>query len=306
MGLLDVILSFDKYELKNPIKQKLETFAKTYKSLLADYELMPLGEFANEVVKRFEIKSAYDASIEEEYFKQMNIDQLCASVNEFASKNVEMGLEDYLESVTLMSDIDTMDDSNNVTLATVHSVKGLEFPVVFVVGVEDGIFPISRAFNNPDDIEEERRLMYVAMTRAEERLFISFTSSRYMFNRRNYSRPSRFLFEIGYSSHFSSRVKEYENSKYDFSAKADYKESFASTSSVEFDKIKSQVMTKATLEEEKPQKDISKYRVGQKVEHTRYGLGTIIQINGKDADIKFESVGLKTLILTLAPLEIVE
>ena len=300
VGMLDIILDLKNYELKNSLKQKLESFANAYKTLLADYELMPLGEFANEVVKRFEIKSAYDSSIEEEYFKHLNIDQLCASINEFAEKNIEFGLGDYLETVMLMSDIDTMDNAENVTLATVHSVKGLEFPVIFVVGVEDGIFPISRAFNNPNDLEEERRLMYVAFTRAKERLFISFTSSRYMFNKRNYSKPSRFLYEVGYSSHFSSPVKEYENQKYNF------KENINSTFSVDFDKIKSQVMCNDIKEESQPQRDVGKYKVGQTVKHTRYGLGTITQINGQDADIKFESVGFKTLILTLAPLEIVE
>lgn len=301
VSLIDVILNLEGYEFKSSLKQKFEGFANIYKSLLSDYETMPLGEFAAEVVKRFDIKSAYNINIEEEYFKQINIDQLCSSISEFGEKNIDLRLGDYLESVTLMSDIDNMDSSENVTVATVHSVKGLEFPVVFVIGVEDGIFPISRAFDRHDDMEEERRLMYVAITRAKDRLFISHTTSRYLFSRRAYQKPSRFLSEIGYKQHFASPVREFENKNRNYFEPVEN-----NTSSISFDNIRSQVMGKTTEESEKPSIDISRYKAGQKVVHTRYGMGTIIQIAGTDADIKFESVGIKTLILTLAPLEIIE
>lgn len=109
---------------------------------------------------------------------------LVGNVKEFMSKNEGALLSDYLESVTLISDIDNMDESNNITVATIHAVKGLEFEVVFVVGAEEKIFPISRSFDSIDDMEEERRLMYVAITRAKSRLFMSYCNSRYLYGHR--------------------------------------------------------------------------------------------------------------------------
>jgi DNA helicase-2/ATP-dependent DNA helicase PcrA len=290
-SILQVILEHEQHDLPAALHVKLAGFERIFKSLLADYETMPLEEFCNQVVSRFDIKSAYDSTIEEEQFKQMNIDTLLHSISDFAKANNGYGLGQYLESVTLMSDIDNMDTSNVVTVATVHSVKGLEFPVVFVVGCEEGIFPISRAFNSGAEMEEERRLMYVAITRAEQKLFLTHATSRYMYGRRQYSVVSRFLKEMGYKQKFKTPVEDM------FVPKA--------PTFTPLNTIAKQVFAKPETQNTS-QKDISHFKVGQKVVHTRYGLGTITAIVGQDADIVFDTVGKKTLILTLAPLEIVE
>ena len=103
-----------------------------------------------------------------------------------------------------MSAADEKSEQNSVTLMTLHAAKGLEFPVVFVVGLEEGLFPGSRAFDDESELEEERRLMYVGMTRAMKRLFLTYAASRYSFGSRNYNMPSRFLIELGYNPYGSA------------------------------------------------------------------------------------------------------
>ena len=126
-----------------------------------------------------------------------NLEVLASNAAEFAS------LDDFLADASLMSSADEVTGKNAVTLMTLHAAKGLEFPVVFVVGLEEGLFPGSRAYDNESDLEEERRLMYVGMTRAMRRLFLTYAMSRYSFGSRNYNMPSRFLTELGYNPYGS-------------------------------------------------------------------------------------------------------
>lgn len=291
-SILQIILEFESFDLPNSVKNKIEGFANTYKNLLTEYETMPVEEFVSEVISQFNLKSAYDRKIEEEENKILNIDMLIGNVKDFTNSNPNAILPDYLESVTLISDIDNMDESDVLTVATIHSVKGLEFDVVFVVGAEEKIFPISRAFENNADMEEERRLMYVALTRAKTRLFLSFCNSRYLYGHRDYARPSRFLNEAGYSQKLKSPVVETKV----FSVN--------STTSF-FDK--NSFFSNAKLENVNKPKDTI-YSIGQKIIHTKYGIGEIVDIvdNGECADIKFEGFGVKTLVLDIAPIEIIE
>ena len=117
-------------------------------------------------------------------------------------------VEDFLADASLMSSADEASERNSVTLMTMHAAKGLEFPVVFMVGMEEGLFPGSRAFDNEDELEEERRLAYVGMTRAMQRLFLTYAVSRFTFGDRNYNMPSRFLMELGYNPYGSAGYKD--------------------------------------------------------------------------------------------------
>ena len=117
-------------------------------------------------------------------------------------------VEDFLADASLMSSADEASERNSVTLMTMHAAKGLEFPVVFMVGMEEGLFPGSRAFDNEDELEEERRLAYVGMTRAMRRLFLTYAVSRFAFGDRNYNMPSRFLMELGYNPYGSAGYKD--------------------------------------------------------------------------------------------------
>ena len=116
-------------------------------------------------------------------------------------------LDEFLVDAALMSSADEKSAKNSVTLMTLHGAKGLEFPVVFIVGMEEGLFPSSRA-EDKESLEEERRLAYVGMTRAMKRLFLTYAASRYSYGSRNYNMPSRFLTELGYNPYGSSGYKD--------------------------------------------------------------------------------------------------
>ena len=133
----------------------------------------------------------------EELARIENLQELVNVANEFEPEDNDNRLGEFLAQVALVSDIDGMEEiSNNVTLMTLHSAKGLEFPIVFLAGVEEGIFPHSRTFNSMSELEEERRLMYVGVTRAEEKLYISSAKRRQMWGEYKYYNPSRFIEEI--------------------------------------------------------------------------------------------------------------
>ncbi|MBR1985260.1 MAG: ATP-binding domain-containing protein, partial [Clostridia bacterium] len=273
--------------------KKFAGFKNIYNNLTSEYNVLPISEFAQRVVEEFGIKFAYQSK-EEDFERAMNIDALIASMKEYEDKNPGATLENYLETVCLVSDIDSFEEQNNtVTIATVHAVKGLEFKCVFIVGAEENIFPISRAMNSSSDMEEERRLMYVAITRAEERLFITSCKVRYLYGRNNYMLPSRFLSEC--------RILERENirsspviepKKYDYSSR--------------YNSIRTNI--EEEKEEEKPKKDTSVYQIGQMVLHPKFGIGTINNIDdsAKFADINFKEFGNKTLLLDIAPLKIIK
>ena len=143
-------------------------------------------------------------------FKTLLDDGTPSGVDRLENLNVLVGnalpyasLEDFLADAALMSSADEATAKHSVTLMTLHAAKGLEFPVVFIVGLEEGLFPAER-MGDPSDIEEERRLAYVGMTRAREELYLTFAKSRFMFGSRNYAMPSRFLIELGYNPYGSN------------------------------------------------------------------------------------------------------
>ncbi len=163
-------------------------------------------------------------------FKSLLDDGTPSSVDRLENLNVLVGnalpyenLEDFLADATLMSSADEAAAKHSVTLMTLHAAKGLEFPVVFIVGMEEGLFPSER-MGDPSDIEEERRLAYVGMTRAKEKLYLTFAKSRFTYGSRNYSMPSRFLTELGYNPYGSNDFdEEPEEEVYDFFAAAEKK-----------------------------------------------------------------------------------
>lgn len=284
------------YGLPNAIITKLNSFADTYNKLFAEYELTSLHEFCENVVEEFGIKNAFNKNVEEELEKLLNIDQLLHSIEEFEKQNQGVTLSDYLQTISLIGDMDTADGDDNVTVATVHAVKGLEFKVVFLVGLEEKIFPVSRAFNNENDMEEERRLMYVGITRAEEKLFLTSTKTRYMYGHRDYMLKSRFIAEAGLDIETKHQTVFNTKSSRTVNGQVDY--------------VKMAINGNANIKPSQPQETHStlNFKVGQTVEHTRFGQGTIIEIDNEEgtADIDFASVGMKTLILELAPIKIIK
>ncbi|MEP6710399.1 MAG: 3'-5' exonuclease, partial [Candidatus Saccharibacteria bacterium] len=192
--------------------------------------------------------------------REANIGALISDAKSFAT------LPDFLEEVALMSSVDTVDDKQKATLMTLHAAKGLEFPVVFMVGMEEGMFPHARVYEaGPSELEEERRLCYVGMTRAREELHLSYAQSRLQFGQRGYNPPSRFLEDMGHEIALSTPAMR-TNSQDDW--------------------------------EEIPSFDIADH-----VKSAQFGTGEIIDIDGLAVTVKFKSGQTKKLNIEYARLE---
>jgi DNA helicase-2/ATP-dependent DNA helicase PcrA len=245
-----------------------------------------------------------------------NLGELVGSAREFTV------LDEFLEQVSLVADTDDLDDDDQVVLMTLHSAKGLEFPAVFITGVEEGVFPHIRALTEPDEMEEERRLAYVGITRAMQRLFISHAWSRMLFGTTQYNPPSRFLDEIpeqlveakgnttGRSSYGRQSYRHRDERSYD--DPPTYRRGAAAD---RFDRVaqdahRDRVVESAMRAANAPQPSNSQelgLKVGDDVAHPAFGEGVIIDIAGTgekaEAVINFAGVGQKHLALAWAPLK---
>ena len=256
---------------------KLKAFVEGYKSLLHDMPALNLEKFAQKVLEVFGIISAYQGKDEDSVNRLSNIDSFLASVKEFEEQNENPTFIDYLASVMLRSDQDDIENGGTVSLATIHAVKGLEFKVVFVIGLEEGIFPLTRANNSKSELEEERRLLYVAITRAEEKIYLTHANRRYMYGKTNNEVESRFVKELNI-------VEKADKTKV---------------------KVKKDDFF---LPEKEEEAFVSGLKVGDKVEHTRFGVGIIKEISddGLVGRIDFEDFGEKELMLNIATLKKLE
>ena len=260
---------------------------------------MSLAESAEYVLHRINFDSMYDRATDEGLNRLLNIEDVLQSIKEFEENNPDAILSEYLESISLIADSDEVATDDFVSIATVHAVKGLEFKAVFVVGLEEGIFP--NAYNKSDaELEEERRVMYVAVTRAMEKLYLTNASSRYRFNSFERNMESRFLTEIKESlglvrnnlvAGFWDKYKKPSDS-----IPKDQKPMTQKTPDVLPYNISSKPRTSKGL----------KVSVGEKVSHAKFGVGMVIALDGDNASIAFDGWGIKKLNLTMAPLTKVE
>ena len=196
--MLEIIGHVREYPELQRAAAPLEKFYEMYRELCDLSVTLPLDEFAGEVVKQSGYEAMLKAQKEEGQTRLENLGQLISSVKTYVDQNGEDAtLAGFLEEVALISDLDSYDqDADSVTMMTIHSAKGLEFPYVFVVGMEDGVFPGDMARYNEEDMEEERRLCYVAITRAKKELYLSSSRSRLIFGQTRRNPPSTFLSEI--------------------------------------------------------------------------------------------------------------
>ena len=196
--MLEIIDHVREYPELQRAAAPLEKFYEMYRELCDLSVTLPLDEFAGEVVKKSGYEAMLKAQKEEGQTRLENLGQLISSVKTYVDQNGEDAtLAGFLEEVALISDLDSYDqDADSVTMMTIHSAKGLEFPYVFVVGMEDGVFPGDMARYNEEDMEEERRLCYVAITRAKKELYLSSSRSRLIFGQTRRNPPSTFLSEI--------------------------------------------------------------------------------------------------------------
>ncbi len=213
-SIYDALLDLGEIGFTGGTREKLVGFRDFIKKWIVDSQDAPVNELVKTIVTDTKMREAYADDSDESINKRANIDEFINSVEEYCKLNEGATLTDYLNQVTLSSDTDEMDDSSYVTLATVHAVKGLEFRCVIVCGMEENTMPISRAMSNDEDMEEERRLMYVAITRAKERLYLTRSKSRYLYGKREPTMRSRFLKEL---SSVVELPKEERRSPYGYS-----------------------------------------------------------------------------------------
>jgi DNA helicase-2/ATP-dependent DNA helicase PcrA len=242
-----------------------------------------------------------------------NLGELVGNAREFTR------IDEFLEQVSLVADTDELDTDNNVVLMTLHSAKGLEFPGVFLIGMEEGVFPHVRALTEPNEMEEERRLAYVGITRAQQRLHVSHAWSRQLFGTTNYNPPSRFLDEvpaelvesIGNASGRSHYGRSSYRQRDDWGSPAPYQRRHSKFTPEEQQRHKERIVEAALNASKKSPQPSNAHdlglRVGDDVEHPSFGEGVIIDITGSgnkaEAAVRFREAGTKHLSLAWAPLK---
>lgn len=327
VSLMQVITNPENYGIGGALLSKLYAVSDLFSDLNKNREGMPLEEFASYVVEKVGIKEAIGNKNEDDLNKCMNVDDFLKSVTEYAEANEGADIDDFLQSITLMRDIDSMQDEDNfVSLITVHAAKGLEFNAVFIVGLNDGLFPLSRAINSgdPNQLEEERRLMYVAVTRARKKLFLSRSKVKFSFEskRTEYTEISRFLPEmfdelkrqpkVTNGEAVRSNIYDTGFSNYLDSAKRQESLSQKMSSHVNIVNVSGTkpVTNSSNNTPTLTASDFNKFKKGTKVRHSHFGDGVVTlgvtDFTSAFVTIEFENVGRKTLSLKYAKLEIID
>ena len=198
LSLLNALMEAENAGLSSRALTAVRGFTELLITLTGDMLDKPASEFITGLIEQTGLEKQYENDKEpENESRRENIHELVSAVIEYDRMNPEGGMVGFLENVALVTDTDRMEEKASlVTLMTLHSAKGLEFPVVFLTGLEEGIFPISRAMFNEEQMEEERRLMYVGVTRAKKKLFLSHARNRMLYNARQSNEVSRFVTEI--------------------------------------------------------------------------------------------------------------
>ena len=294
-SMLEIMRRADEFSELLRCANKLKDFANLIDSLIeAANSNISLYELYNFMLKKIDYINALKSEKDESESRIENINELASNIIKYQEELSEnASLSGFLEEVSLMTDIDNYNsDSNAVTLMTMHSAKGLEFPVVFLPGFEEGIFPGNQSIYQPDELEEERRLAYVGITRAKSLLYITNAESRMLFGSTSNNRPSRFLSEIPeelIKKTQSRRIAEFSNNLKKTSAKK-----WGNKDLPNFSKPK---VTTCKIN----------FSVGDTVSHKVFGIGTVISSTpmGNDTliEINFNKIGSKKLMANYAKLE---
>jgi len=312
-SLYDTIIAIEKNDdLPKALVKKITPFAGVLSFIEKAKKELNVAELVTYIIRLLDLKEVYSADTEENENRKQNIKELVGAIESFVKLNPSATVDEYLQTVSLYSDTDELDtNADFLNIATVHSAKGLEFNCVFIVGLEDGVLPISRSHDNESELEEERRLLYVAITRAKERLFLTFSQSRFLYGQRKLCMPSRFLSELGYSPPKPQIQKLFEGGGY-----GGYNRGYESSYQKNYNNTSSQTSSFAThsapshLPAKNDNIELGKFKVGTKVSHKKFGIGTIFSVSGNSAnayaEINFEYVGKLNLSLNYAPLTILD
>mgnify|MGYP001084120208 CR=1 FL=1 len=330
-SMYEIIKYAEQYEL-NRVKANSIQFVEVIEELRKQVNQIPISE----LIKLTLNKTGYVKALENENTIEaesriQNLEEFLTVAIEFEEQMAENTLAEFLESISLTSDIDNMEESEDtVTLMTLHSAKGLEFPVVFLVGMEEGIFPGYKSIGEIKELEEERRLFYVGITRAMQYLYLTCAKRRTIFGSTSYNQMSRFLKEIpkdlldGYEEIDNEDNNSFKDSNYGWEYGTNYA---GKVKTYKFDnvekipEVKEKVgafqfrtaesfLNSLNKKASDRQVDITKYKEGQRIYHKKFGEGTInkIEQEGEDykLDIQFDKVGHKRLMAKFAELEIIE
>ena len=278
--------------IKGKTKEKLEEFGILIFTLVAEMEDKTVLDILESILDR----TGYLAQLEEstdpqDQARAENIGELLSVAKDFQDTNPTGTVEDFLEQVALVNDVDSFEqEESKVTLMTLHAAKGLEFPIVFLGGLEEGLFPHSRTLMNPEEIEEERRLAYVGITRAEKELYISNATTRTVFGRTSSYLPSRFIDEIPEELVDGLRAKR--------KVPDDIKRHVPQHMSVT-----SRPVTKPIVRNEV----IADWKVGDTAIHSKWGNGKVINVAGEGASMKltieFPTQGVRVVMAKFAPVK---
>ena len=304
MSLYNVINTLeDNEELNLRARKNIKEFSNLINLLINKKEELSISELISRVL----YESKYIDELEKENTIEAktrieNIKEFGSTAISFEKDNEDGTLEDFLSGVSLLSDVDkTSDAENGVKLMTIHAAKGLEFKIVFLVGMEEGLFPSGMSMDSDEEIEEERRLCYVAVTRAEERLFISSAKNRTLYGKTNPTLRSRFIDEMNNTI----EIEEVEDSKIKRSKNLVEVKDFINYNPKNTIQNTKKVSTE--IKKEKSSLDVS---IGDTVKHKKWGEGMIVAKNAKGDDfeivVSFDGKGLKKLMLSFAPIEVVK
>ena len=342
--MYEIIKKADEFGLNRVFINSRE-FINVIEELKAKKDDMNISDLIKETLRKSRyIKALEDENTIEAENRIENLDEFLTVAIEFEEEEAENGLSQFLEGITLSSDIDDLDeDADYVTLMTLHSAKGLEFPVVFLVGMEEGIFPGYKSISEPKELEEERRLCYVGITRAKEHLFLTCSKQRTIFGSTSYNQVSRFLEEIpeelleGYEEAFgetTNKDRMFEDSSYKWSYgnngngkvksyKIDTKEPVMAASKINngignknnnnnnfMFRTPESFLSNLNKKKNNTNVDLSQYKSGVRIYHKKFGEGTINKVEPEDDDLKvdinFDKVGHKRLMAKFANLEIID
>lgn len=291
---LEIMREADQYPPLSKKAAVLKETAKMFDDLKTALETVSLEDLLDMIMEKTGYTKAMVALGEEGLGKLENINELKSTMIDYEKRAEEPSLSGFLEEIALYTDVDSMNENNdNVLMMTMHSAKGLEFPIVFLVGMEEGIFPGERSKYSQDDIEEERRLAYVAITRAKEKLYISTASQRMLFGQTNRNLTSRFVKEIDKdliekidSTVTKTNVTEAPTSK--------------KSSSISLQKQMEQFKSSSKHETGANQN----FAVGDRISHNTFGEGIIVSIkkmaNDSMVEIAFDKVGTKKIMANFA------
>ena len=295
-------------EFSSSVKNKVSAFVNLINGFAADLHTQKFSDFVINMVKKLNLEQHYTLSgKEEDYNRWENVQEFLTHIKENFDKDGST-LEEFLHNFTLNNTDKEDDDNDFITIATMHAAKGLEFRVVFIVACEEQIVPSSRCFTEPNGLEEERRVMYVAITRAKDRLYISCVNcTRMRFGRQERATPSRFIAECKGKQDAVKALLEKFGSQYQTNDYDDFSDAIPKTHTIK--KIDFVPNVKIDNKPTVKSADTTQFAAGVKVRHKKYGIGTIIVTEGsglgKTATVAFKDLGIKKFAVASAPLTLV-